>query len=135
MGRGPHTHTFSYSYLPILTIGLNLRSMFGKTKGAPELELVRQLEQLTTKLAALEASVDELRTNQESLGRRWQKIDVEWSEWFDKYRRLYARISKRQQRDEKTPENGSGDKNAVVGDVGPPQTDNPLAQRILGMGG
>lgn len=27
-------------------------------------------------------------------------VDTEWSEWFDKFRRLYARIAKRQERDE-----------------------------------
>lgn len=28
-----------------------------------------------------------------------RRIRVEWEEWYDKYRRLYARISKRAERD------------------------------------
>jgi len=40
----------------------------------------------------------------DDLERRIELLDVEWSEWYDKYRRLYARISKRAERDEKGPE-------------------------------
>lgn len=35
----------------------------------------------------------------EELERKLETIDVEWTEWYDKYRRLYARIAKRVERD------------------------------------
>ena len=35
----------------------------------------------------------------EILERQVRTIDQEWSEWYDKYRRLYARIAKRVERD------------------------------------
>lgn len=34
-----------------------------------------------------------------SLEKQLREIVVEWEEWYDKYRRLYARISKRAERD------------------------------------
>jgi len=90
--------------------------MFGKTKQGPD-------QSVELRLSELERSI-------ESLERRWKKVDVEWSEWFDKYRRLYARISKRQQRDEKTSEDApQGTIFPRAGGNG--STDNPLAQRIL----
>lgn len=44
-------------------------------------------------LAKLEAAV-------EKLDRKVTQIEMDWNEWFDKFRRLYARIAKRQERDE-----------------------------------
>lgn len=35
----------------------------------------------------------------EEIERQLRTIDQEWSEWYDKYRRLYARIAKRVERD------------------------------------
>lgn len=42
-----------------------------------------------------------LRDRVADLERQVQALEIEWSEWFDKYRRLYARIAKRAERDEK----------------------------------
>lgn len=46
-----------------------------------------------------------------AIEKQLKAIDVEWSEWYDKYRRLLARISKRVERDEKlnAEENGASD--------------------------
>lgn len=42
---------------------------------------------------------DELERRVAKLETRLEEFDVEWSEWYDKYRRLYARIAKRVERD------------------------------------
>jgi hypothetical protein len=34
------------------------------------------------------------------LEKQVKALTLEWDEWYDKYRRLYARIAKRQERDE-----------------------------------
>lgn len=43
---------------------------------------------------AVEAVV-RLEKRLQALEERWLEIDVQWSEWYDKYRRLYARLAKR----------------------------------------
>lgn len=45
------------------------------------------------RLAALSDRLDKL-------SKRIDGIEMEWNEWFDKFRRLYARLAKRQERDE-----------------------------------
>ena len=59
--------------------------------------------------------------------RRLKEIEVEWEGWFDKYRRLYARISKRvqRQRDEEPP----ADSEAPA--AAPRALGNPIAAAIL----
>lgn len=42
------------------------------------------------------------------LEKRMDSVEMEWSEWFDKFRRLYARLAKRQEREEKTDADGPG---------------------------
>lgn len=68
------------------------------------------------RLLALERRVNELEA-------KYSGIDVEWSEWYDKYRRLYARLAKRvsddRKRDGDTPEAPT------------PPVLNPLAARLL----
>lgn len=62
------------------------------------------------------------------LERKLEKIDYEWSDWYDKFRRLHARIARRQQRDDETetPESQS------TGGAGfPTTTSNPMALRLL----
>jgi len=39
----------------------------------------------------------ELAERVRDLERKMAVVDVEWSDWFDRYRRLYAKISKRAQ--------------------------------------
>ena len=51
--------------------------------------------------AAIARRIDQLERGHEKLVHQLTEIDVSWSEWFDKFRRLYARIAKRQERDEK----------------------------------
>lgn len=50
------------------------------------------------------ATEPELRAKLKELEERIEAIDVEWSEWYDKYRRLYARIAKRVERDSESRE-------------------------------
>lgn len=40
---------------------------------------------------------------------RMKSIEVEWDEWFDKYRRLYARLAKRVQQQREDDETASQD--------------------------
>ena len=60
----------------------------------------------------------------EKLERQVEALDLEWSEWFDKYRRLYARIAKRVERDSDSGQESSKDArhatNSVQGNTGVP---------------
>lgn len=59
--------------------------------------------------------------------KRLEAVEIEWSEWFDKYRRLYARLAKRQEAEERAgdappvPRNGPS----------PSRTMNPLAAALM----
>lgn len=73
-------------------------------------DLLRQVSALSSRLDSIEKKYDE--------------IDVEWSSWFDKFRMLYQRLAKRESRarkDEPEPENGPARG----------LTENPLALKIL----
>src|SRR6266536_2250716 len=52
----------------------------------------------------------DLRSAEEDQRRAYEKLELEWSEWFDKFRRLYARLSKRVRdaADERPVEAGPG---------------------------
>lgn len=63
----------------------------------------------------------------EALERRLKVIEADWDEWYDKFRRLYARLSKRVEREEKTAEDAPGPTN---GKEEAPHI-NPLAEAIL----
>lgn len=72
-------------------------------------------------LAKIEAAL-------EKLDRRATQLEMDWNEWFDKFRRLYARIAKRQERDEaneapegpQSPEDAPGPTIGYRGVVGGP---------------
>src|SRR5256885_6839874 len=49
----------------------------------------RQLERYREELAR------ELQAAREDQERSFKKIEIEWDGWFDKFRRLYARLAKR----------------------------------------
>ena len=67
-------------------------------------------------IASLESRVQELE-------HRVRAIDTEWTEMYDKFRRLHMRLAKRDQREQPDPEpNGQ-----------PPIS--PMAARLLGIGG
>jgi chromosome segregation ATPase len=51
-------------------------------------------------LGAIARRLDELARRVEGAEKKVETLDVDWSEWYDKFRRLYARIAKRQERDE-----------------------------------
>lgn len=63
----------------------------------------------------------------EALERRLKVMEADWDEWYDKFRRLYARLSKRVERDEKDltlPDNGRSPHQ-------PAPTMAPLAAQLL----
>lgn len=75
-------------------------------------------EHLQAALAALRA---ELESQIKELDRVVATVDTEWSDWFDKFRRLYARLAKREQRAaeleqsaENPPEDTNGDRAGVL---------------------
>lgn len=73
-------------------------------------------------------SIAELRARVESMERKYEKLDLDWTEMYDKFRRLYARIAKRAIDDAaEAPEGRQGS----PGVQGPP-TINPAALRLLG---
>lgn len=85
--------------------------MFGNKRRATEQELSRRQDELLAQITALEKTVRDL--------------TMEWEDWYEKFRNLYARISRRQQREDsaKEPEaNGDGPM-------------NPAAARLLSLGG
>jgi len=53
-------------------------------------------------LADIAKRLDEFARRADKLEATVKQVDTEWSEWFDKFRRLYARIAKRQERDEES---------------------------------
>lgn len=60
--------------------------------------------------------------------KRNDQIELEWSEWFDKFRRLYARLAKRVERSQ------NDDLEVNRGGDAPPPTpgvSNPLALALL----
>lgn len=62
----------------------------------------------------------------ETLERRFKGLEADWDEWYDKYRRLYARLSKRIQDSKKADEEAPDEPNGPSRRVG-----NPLAERLL----
>lgn len=42
---------------------------------------------------------EDLTARLERLEREWKAREIEWEEWYDKFRRLYARIAKRVERE------------------------------------
>lgn len=62
----------------------------------------------------------------ETLERKFKGLEADWDEWYDKYRRLYARLSKRVQDSKKADEDGPQE--PVAASVG---YGNPLAERML----
>lgn len=74
-----------------------------KTKPTPDPD--RDYAGLTARIAQLE--------------RRWKEIDTEWTEMYDKFRRLHMRLAKRDQRERESPEtddqpNGKGEMNPLA---------------------
>lgn len=84
--------------------------MWWKTKARQEDDRLSTLE---SRCRALEASV--------------KALDAEWTEMFDKFRRLHMRLAKRDQRAEDAPRQPNGEPPRVEGGA-----INPLAQRLLG---
>jgi hypothetical protein len=87
-------------------------------------------------LGALARRLDELARRVEGHDKKITELDVDWSEWFDKFRRLYARIAKRQERDEHERE-ADTEKNprqdapgpTIVRDLGPNGGAVPTSRR------
>lgn len=77
---------------------------------------------------AIETRLLALEHRFEAIERKMEGVDMEWSEWFDKFRRLYARLSKRQQREDRAQEQNSEPEG--VG-AGVPRITNPAALALL----
>lgn len=67
----------------------------------------------------------------EALERRLKVIEADWDEWYDKFRRLYARLSKRVERGDEAVESASSGPEAARTDGKRYQSTNPLALAIL----
>lgn len=78
-------------------------------------------EQVTDRIVALERQVAELQ-------RQMKGLDLEWSDTYEKFRRLLARLSKREQR----AQDDAGDTNGSEPRV---QAPSALAARLLGLTG
>lgn len=63
----------------------------------------------------------------ETLERRFRALEADWDEWYDKYRRLYARLSKRVSDARKADEDVPGETNGPE----PTHTISPFAARLL----
>lgn len=67
----------------------------------------------------------DLRNALGDLEKRVRDVEMEWEDWFEKFRNLYARITRRQQREAAEPkENG----------LEPQPSMNPLAAELLSRG-
>jgi len=84
-------------------------------------------ENLLQRVQSLEAQVAELK-------REYKAITVEWDDWFGKYRRLYAQISKRVKQEEEAPEMPQNRKTPPEQGEMPFTTSNPAAARLLAGG-
>lgn len=63
----------------------------------------------------------------EALEKKLKGIELEWDDWYGKYRRLYARLAKRMRDEEQSPERPV----EAESPNGRPRTLNPLAARLL----
>jgi hypothetical protein len=64
----------------------------------------------------------------EKLEDEWKKISMEWEEWFDKFRRLYARIAKRAEYVERAENPADGaDVPRRTGSSMPASPDSPIS--------
>jgi hypothetical protein len=57
----------------------------------------------------------------EKLERQQRNLEADWDEWFDKFRRLYARLSKRVERDQQQEAEAASE----VLEVAPDGTNHP----------
>lgn len=64
----------------------------------------------------------------EKLERKVKELEIEWEGWYDKYRRLYARLSKREERAHAAPDEPV----ETARGGGSPHITNPAALRLLG---
>jgi len=77
----------------------------------------RRVEDLERELASLQAVVD-------TTAARLKAVEMEWEDWYNKFRSLYGRLNKRDQREKEAapPPSGPSNGNHAV---------NPLALRLL----
>ncbi len=89
---------------------------FGKTSAGQ----VARLEEVTRDIDGLYRSVAELQKEVEALRTPIRDLTMEWEDWFEKFRSLYGRISKRQQREDVKEPGRNG-----------PERISPLAEALL----
>ncbi len=69
-----------------------------------------------------------LRQDVDDLKKEMAVMRDEWEDWFDRFKRLHARIARRQQRDEQSLERE--DTQPGEGTVGVPSSLSPRAQQV-----
>jgi len=95
---------------------------------------VRKLASRAEKaLTTLEGTLDGFDARLTGLADKVETVDYEWTDWFDKFRRLHARLAKREarSRDEENDEGSEGPTPSGVADPNGSVT-NPMALRLLG---
>lgn len=90
--------------------------------------LIRRLDELERRLGNHERAVKALGDSVDEMAKPIRDIEMEWEDWFEKFRNLYARISRRQQREAKESEveQPAGDAHGLPPDA------NPAALKLLG---
>lgn len=100
--------------------------------------LTRDLADQAARLDALARRVDEIvvtiNEERESRDRKIEQLDFEWTDMYDKFRRLHARIARRQQREDENEEltepEGQRVDSSSPSEMAPAIT-NPLALQLL----
>ena len=97
--------------------------MFGLIR---ESTVAKRLRDIEDEVAGLGAQLSDLDEAIRDLRKPVKDIVVEWDDYYEKFRALYARIAKRQERAEKAEKAEAVEPNgAVPGDI------NPLALELL----
>lgn len=63
-------------------------------------------ERVTNAVRAFNDSMADLQQRVEGLEKRWDEISYEWNDWYDKFRRLHARLARRESRAKEEAQNG-----------------------------
>ena len=84
------------------------------------------------RLEVLEGLIAECRRDIEDMRKPIRDLEMEWEDWFEKFRNLYGRITKRQQRAAEEEEAEPAPDTQIATPVGMIPADvNPLALNLL----
>lgn len=68
----------------------------------------------------------------EALERRWKSVELEWDDMFDRFRRLHAKLSKREKSEQAESGNGARMPQETRSAGGRHRITNPAALALLG---